>query len=52
MSPKLMGNTESQIKTVQKIARRIRSKRRGRREEKERVEEENLHFRISCSNFT
>lgn len=48
MSPKLMANTKSQVKKVQKTARRIKSKRRG----KKRVEEENLHFRISHSNFT
>lgn len=43
-----MANTKSQVKKVQKTARRIKSKRRG----KKRVEEENLHFRISHSNFT
>lgn len=31
--PKINGNTKSQIKKAQKTARRIRSKRRGRREE-------------------
>lgn len=31
MSPKLMANTKSQVKKVQKTAGRIRSKRKGGR---------------------